>query len=57
MGSKTVSKTIMIKAGVPVVPGYHGEDQSLSNLLKEANKIGIIIKIYIYIYIYIAYCK
>jgi 3-methylcrotonyl-CoA carboxylase alpha subunit len=41
MGSKTASKEIMIKAGVPVVPGYHGEDQSLENFLIEAEKIGI----------------
>jgi len=26
MGSKSVSKQIMEAAGVPIVPGYHGED-------------------------------
>lgn len=29
----------MIKAGVPVTPGYHGEDQSLERLKAEARKI------------------
>jgi 3-methylcrotonyl-CoA carboxylase alpha subunit len=27
MGSKSASKNIMINAGVPVVPGYHGRSQ------------------------------
>ncbi|CEG42492.1 acetyl-biotin carboxylase subunit [Plasmopara halstedii] len=40
MGSKSASKDIMIKAGVPVTPGYHGEDQSLATLQNEAKKIG-----------------
>lgn len=40
MGSKSESKNIMGKANVPLIPGYHGNDQSLSNLLKEADKIG-----------------
>ena len=34
MGSKSAAKQIMEKAGVPLVPGYHGEDQS-SNILKQ----------------------
>lgn len=46
MGIKNESKRIMIDAGVPVVPGYHGEDQSDDLLLAEADKIGypVIIK-------------
>lgn len=28
MGSKSAAKEIMTAAGVPVVPGYHGEEQS-----------------------------
>lgn len=40
MGSKSASKNIMIKAGVPVVPGYHGENQSDELLHVEAEKIG-----------------
>lgn len=40
MGIKNESKRIMIEAGVPVVPGYHGQDQDNSLLLDEARKIG-----------------
>jgi 3-methylcrotonyl-CoA carboxylase alpha subunit len=39
MGSKSTSKAIMIDAGVPVTPGYHGEDQSVERLLEEAKRI------------------
>ena len=40
MGDKAAAKSLMEKAGVPVVPGYHGEDQSEARLLKEAARIG-----------------
>lgn len=40
MGSKSESKDIMIKAGVPVTPGYHGSNQDPDFLLEEARKIG-----------------
>ncbi len=40
MGSKSASKDIMIKAKVPVVPGYHGEDQNPEFLAQEAGRIG-----------------
>ena len=40
MGSKSESKDIMIKANVPVTPGYHGDDQSNATLQKEADKVG-----------------
>ncbi|RAL68625.1 hypothetical protein DID88_007338 [Monilinia fructigena] len=40
MGNKSRSKDIMIKAGVPCIPGYHGENQEPENLLNEARKIG-----------------
>jgi 3-methylcrotonyl-CoA carboxylase alpha subunit len=40
MGSKSASKTIMSKAKVPVVPGYHGEDQDNQRLISEADKMG-----------------
>jgi len=33
MGSKSAAKTLMAASGVPVVPGYHGEDQSPARLL------------------------
>ena len=40
MGLKDAAKTLMIEAGVPVTPGYLGEDQSLERLQKEADAIG-----------------
>ena len=40
MGSKSGSKTLMEKAGVPLVPGYHGENQDEATLAKAADKIG-----------------
>jgi 3-methylcrotonyl-CoA carboxylase alpha subunit len=40
MGSKSEAKKIMEKAKVPLVPGYHGDDQSPSLLAKEAARIG-----------------
>ncbi len=40
MGSKSKAKSIMEKAGVPVVPGYHGSNQDTAFLKKEADKIG-----------------
>jgi 3-methylcrotonyl-CoA carboxylase alpha subunit len=40
MGSKSEAKKIMEKAKVPLVPGYHGDDQSPELLAKEARRIG-----------------
>lgn len=40
MGSKAEAKRLMQAAGVPLVPGYHGEDQSDALLAAEAAKIG-----------------
>ncbi len=40
MGSKAGAKDLMAAAGVPVVPGYTGDDQSPDLLQKEADKIG-----------------
>lgn len=40
MGSKSESKRIMEAAGVPIVPGYYGDDQSPEFLAKEAQKVG-----------------
>jgi 3-methylcrotonyl-CoA carboxylase alpha subunit len=40
MGSKSGSKMLMEKAGVPLVPGYHGEAQDETTLAKSADKIG-----------------
>jgi len=36
----STSKAIMSAAGVPVIEGYHGMDQSDATLEKEAQKIG-----------------
>lgn len=40
MGSKSIAKTMMEAAGVPLVPGYHGHDQSPDVLKKAAETIG-----------------
>ena len=40
MGDKIVAKTTMDKAGVPVIPGYHGPKQDNATLIKEGKKIG-----------------
>ena len=40
MGSKAGAKDLMQAAGVPVVPGYTGEDQSPALLAREAARIG-----------------
>ncbi|KAI6063090.1 Methylcrotonoyl-CoA carboxylase subunit alpha, mitochondrial [Aix galericulata] len=40
MGIKSTSKAIMSAAGVPVVEGYHGEDQSDECLKDHAKRIG-----------------
>lgn len=40
MGSKSAAKKIMADAGVPLVPGYHGDDQSPALLKQAANKMG-----------------
>ena len=40
MGDKIAAKKIMEKAGVPVIPGYHGVKQDNSSLVEEGKKIG-----------------
>lgn len=40
LGSKSAAKELMRKAGVPVVPGYNGEDQNLARFEYEAEEIG-----------------
>ncbi|MFK8042414.1 acetyl-CoA carboxylase biotin carboxylase subunit [Congregibacter sp.] len=40
MGSKSRAKSIMGKAGVPLIPGYHGDDQSDEILRREADAMG-----------------
>jgi 3-methylcrotonyl-CoA carboxylase alpha subunit len=40
MGSKSEAKALMQKAGVPVVPGYHGNDQADATLKDAAARVG-----------------
>jgi 3-methylcrotonyl-CoA carboxylase alpha subunit len=40
LGSKSAAKALMESSGVPVVPGYHGEDQSIATLQAAADRIG-----------------
>jgi 3-methylcrotonyl-CoA carboxylase alpha subunit len=40
MGDKSAAKRLMERAGVPLVPGYHGDDQDAALLAKEAARIG-----------------
>ena len=40
MGDKAAAKRLMEKAGVPLVPGYHGEDQDPGLLERQAERIG-----------------
>ncbi|HEY3597230.1 MAG TPA: acetyl/propionyl/methylcrotonyl-CoA carboxylase subunit alpha [Paraburkholderia sp.] len=40
MGSKAAAKALMHAAAVPLVPGYHGDDQDARLLQREADQIG-----------------
>jgi len=40
MGSKAAAKALMHAAAVPLVPGYHGDDQDAALLQREADRIG-----------------
>jgi 3-methylcrotonyl-CoA carboxylase alpha subunit len=40
MGDKAQAKTLMEKAGVPLVPGYHGSDQDAALLAEKAGALG-----------------
>ena len=40
MGSKSSAKTIMQSANIPLVPGYHGDDQSPAVLKQAAKNMG-----------------
>jgi 3-methylcrotonyl-CoA carboxylase alpha subunit len=40
MGNKSRSKDIMLQAGVPCIPGYHGANQDPAFLLEQAKQIG-----------------
>lgn len=40
MGSKSEAKALMASAGVPLVPGYHDDDQTEARLVQESERIG-----------------
>lgn len=40
MGSKSEAKIVMTKAGVPLVPGYHGDAQDAEHLKQESLNVG-----------------
>ena len=40
MGSKSAAKALMAKSGVPLLPGYHGDNQDADFLAAEAEKTG-----------------
>ena len=40
MGSKSAAKALLESTGVPLVPGYHGQDQAEAKLAGEARRIG-----------------
>ncbi len=40
MGDKAAARQRMAKAGIPVVPGYDGDEQSEARFLQEAKRIG-----------------
>jgi 3-methylcrotonyl-CoA carboxylase alpha subunit len=40
MGSKQAAKQLLEKTKVPMIPGYHGQNQSKQHLLQEAKKMG-----------------
>jgi 3-methylcrotonyl-CoA carboxylase alpha subunit len=41
MGSKRAAKDAMARAGVPVLPGYHGDAQEIDALAREAERVGL----------------
>ncbi len=40
MGSKSAAKQAMATAGVPLLPGYHGSEQDVATLQREAASVG-----------------
>ena len=40
MGLKSAAKALMETSGVPIVPGYHGDDQAITTLRAAADRIG-----------------
>jgi len=40
MGSKSAAKTLMQRSGVPLLPGYHGDNQDAAFLAAQAHSVG-----------------
>jgi 3-methylcrotonyl-CoA carboxylase alpha subunit len=40
LGDKVASKSLAVSLGIPVIPGYDGQDQSLDRFREEADRIG-----------------
>ncbi len=40
MGSKSAAKALMERSGVPLLPGYHGDNQDAAFLAEQATRIG-----------------
>ena len=40
MGSKSAAKALMERSGVPLLPGYHGDDQDAAFLADQAARVG-----------------
>lgn len=40
MGDKTEARKCAEKANIPVIPGYHGDEQDAETLMEEATRIG-----------------
>jgi 3-methylcrotonyl-CoA carboxylase alpha subunit len=40
MGSKSAAKTLMQRSGVPLLPGYHGDNQDTAFLAAQAHTVG-----------------
>lgn len=41
LGDKVSCKNLAKQAGLPLIPGYEGEDQSIATLIEEVEKIGL----------------
>ena len=48
MGGKSEAKALMAEAGVPLVPGYHGEDQAPDLLRREAKDLPLLGNAWLY---------
>ena len=40
LGAKAAAKSLAERCGVPILPGFHGDDQSVETLCREAERVG-----------------